>query len=125
MLVGVFLVSAMEWPFSLRAVVTIVWVLDCRCTLRGLAAGLARVNLIILDAEGGVRTKCSMGETEERKLGTGSFVFARFAWLRLRNEGGGVYTGLFVQSRVNTTDWHRLQLLWQQSRPAFGHPAGP
>ncbi len=125
MLVGIFLVSNMEWPFSSRPVVTVFWVLDCSWTLRGLAAGLARVNLIILDLDGGVRTKDSMGETRVGKLATGSFIFARVAWLRLRNEGGGVYTGLFMRSRMNAADWHRLQLLWQQSRLAFGHPAGP
>jgi hypothetical protein len=105
-------------------VVTVLWLLDCSWTLRGLATGFARVNLIILDSDGGVRTKSSMGEAMAGELGTGSFVFARIAWLRLRNEGRGVYTGLFMRSRMNAADWHRLQLLWQQSRLAFGHPVG-
>lgn len=125
MLVGIFLISYMEWPLNWRAVVAVLWVLDCSWTLRGLAAAFARVSLIILDSDGGVRSKDAKGETMAGMLQTGSFIFAHVAWLRLKNERGGDYAGLFLRSRMNAADWHRLQLLWQQARPAFGHPAGP
>ena len=125
MLAGNLLLSNMEWPLTWRAVLSAIWILDCGITLRRLATGWAHVSLIMFDSDGGVRTKNSMGETIERTLQSGSFVLARIAWFRLKDGRGGVYSGLFIQCRMDADDWHRLQLLWQQSRQVFGHPAGP
>lgn len=124
-LAGILLLINMAGPMSWRVVATVVWSLDCALTLRRLAAGQARVKLITLDSEGGVRTKSSMGVTTLAALQSGSFILARVAWLRIKDGRGGIYAGLFIQSRMNAADWHRIQLLWRQSRRAFGHPAGP
>ncbi len=125
MLAGILLLSNMEGFVYWRLGGAALWCADCCRSLWRFSAARAAVNLILLDSDGGVRTKCSMGRTTVRTLRAGSCVFANFAWLRLGSEDRGVYGGLFVRSRINAGDWHRLQLLWQQYRMAFGHRPGP
>jgi len=125
MLAGIVLLSKMEGFVYWRMSGAALWCIDCGWALWRFSAASAAVDLILLDSDGGVRTKCSMGTTTVRSLRTGSCVFAHLAWLRLGSEDRGVYGGLFVRSRINAGEWHRLQLLWQQSRMAFGHRPGP
>jgi len=123
--VGIFLILLLPlaplWCFFLG----VIWVADCLRELRGLRLGTARVHAVILDSRGLVGGLDRYGKRHELTLLTGSMVLSRLAWIRVKSNVGNSHGVLFTRRRAGPHTWHRLQLLWHQSRGAFGHQPGP
>ncbi len=125
MVIGALIIIDLRLNLIWRCTAGVVWILDCLFELRRLLAGIAWVRQISLDSGGGITALDASGDSVSLTLQSGSMVLPGLAWLRVADEDGRFYAGLFARRRMGSLEWHRLQLLWQQSRKAFGHRAGP
>ena len=125
MLGGLMLVGHLELPPVWRAALACLWLMDCLWSLGALAQGARRVRKIRLDAAGTIVALGPGGRVEALTLLTGSFVLRRIAWLRVAFPDGSRHAELLVAASEECAAWHRLQLVWQQRREAFGHPLRP
>ncbi|MDA0679362.1 MAG: hypothetical protein O3A13_07215 [Proteobacteria bacterium] len=122
---GVMLIT--ELPISLlwRFALVVIWLGDGLRELRNLHVGAGRVRTLILDSAGNVSALDFEGNAHELRLLTGSMVLPALAWFRLKFESGPCHCLLLIRYRTEPDAWHRLQLLWLQSREFFGHLPGP
>jgi len=125
MLIGAFIITELTLHPLWQFVVGAAWTVDCLFELRRLSAGRAWLREISLNSGGEINALDVSGDNVPLTLRSGSVVLPELAWLSVADADGRVFAGLFARRRINRLDWHRLQLLWQQSRKAFGHPAGP
>jgi len=125
MLIGALLIISLPLAISWRAFLAAIWLAESLRELRQLCYGNCRVRSISLASSGRITATSPSGTTHSMTLHTGSLVLGSLAWLRLRFDNGDVFAGLFSRHQVGAEDWHRLQLLWHQSRTSFGHPPGP
>ena len=125
MVIGALIIIDLRLHFLWRCTAGAIWLLDCLFEIRRLLAGEAWVRQVSLDSGGGVTVLDVAGDRVPLTLQSGSIVLRELAWLRVANENGRYYAGLFARRRMDDLEWHRLQLLWQQSRKAFGHRPGP
>jgi len=125
MLAGIILIACLDLAPVWRALAAIIWVADCLRELRNLIRGAARVRQLRLDSDGGIIAVDLNGDEAAVTLMTGSLILPELAWLRLRFADRWSYAELLTKKRANIEDWHRLQILWQQARNAFGQTAGP
>jgi hypothetical protein len=125
MLLGILIILALPISVHWRWLMAAIWVADCLRELGRTASGCARVRSIRLHATGEIFVSGPDGTVQQLTLRTGSMILPSLAWLRLSFSAGGSFVGLFTRGRTGPEDWHRLQLLWQQSRTSFGHPVGP
>jgi len=116
-----FLQVAPSWRFVLQA----IWLADCARELVNLGSGTGRVRSLVLDSRGFVAAIVNEGDRHELRLLTGSMVLPGLAWIRVGFSDGKCHSELFMRKRTDPETWHRLQLLWHQSREAFGHKPGP
>lgn len=121
MLIGMVIIVLLEVPIWWRWIIGVLWLADCLSGLRNLAQGAQWAHQIALDSSGGVDVLTAGGRTERAELRSGTVVLSNFAWLRIGTCRGRQYSGLFIRKRTSPADWHNLQLLWRQSREAFGH----
>ena len=120
MLVGVVLIMFLNVPILWRLAATAVWMLDCLWGFWALIRGARQVAWLWLDSNGRLDIVDAEGFSRPARLLTGSLVLRNVAWLRVRLPDGRRYAELLIASRVDAGAWHRLQLIWQQCRDAFG-----
>jgi len=125
MTVGIILVTQLHIPSPWRGVIGAIWFADSLRELRNLRLGAARVSAVTLNSAGNIAAIDFDGDSHELTLLTGSMVLPGLAWFRVQFTSGRRYAELFSRKRAGPEIWHRLQLLWQQSREVFGHPPGP
>lgn len=123
--IGILLIVSLPIAPLWRIVLLAIWVADCSIELRRLRLGAARVSAIMLNSRGLVTAVDASGDRSELTLLTGSMVLSRLAWIRVRSSAGICHGALFTRRHTGPETWHRLQLLWHQSREAFGHQPGP
>ncbi|MGI9202990.1 MAG: hypothetical protein ACR2Q3_03205 [Woeseiaceae bacterium] len=125
MMCGVFIIAELRLHPAWRFAGGIVWTVDCLYELKRMMTGIRWLRQITLDSAGGIRALDAVGNDVVLTLRSGSVVLPELAWLRVADNAGRKFTGLFARRRSHARDWHRLQLLWRQSGKTFGHPAGP
>lgn len=125
LLVGTVIIAHLNLSLILRWAAAMVWITDCCVALWSFNAGFARVRMIRLNSAGLVTSVEFDAEPTCVMLQTGSMILDHLAWIRLAEGNRFYYAGLFVRRLSSPAQWHRLQLLWRQSRAAFGHPVGP
>ena len=125
LMAGIFLVVLLPVAPFWRFVLSAIWVADCLRELRNLRLGRARVRSIVLDSRGLVAGIDCVGDRHELTLQTGCMVLPKLAWLRVKSSAGICHGELFTRRYAGAQTWHRLQLLWHQSREVFGHQPGP
>jgi hypothetical protein len=108
-----------------RFVCSVFWLLDGIREFRKLRLGRPGVRAIVLDSRGLVAGIDGYGDRHDLTLQTGSMVLSRLAWIRVQSGTGNCHGELFTRQSAGTETWHRLQLLWHQSRESFGHQPGP
>jgi len=122
--VGVLLILDLSLPVWLRAAALMAWLgfsfHELYCYSR-LASAIA---LISLEQSGDVIITDVDGTCAESHLLPGSVVTSSLAWLRLRLPNGRKFGELLCKNEVQPSEWHRLQLLWQQARPFIGSAKG-
>jgi hypothetical protein len=107
---------AWQWRLAILA----LWVADCLWTCRRQVLTEGRCDAIRLDASGRVYARQSGGQLLALELLSGSLITSHFAWLRLEFADGSRRDELWLACREPAVAWHRLQLLWQQSRECIG-----
>jgi len=107
-----------------RALLAVLWGWQALRELRMQRHGMAQVAGIRLDSGGAVRGLDGDGEWRSLELRSGSIVLSSFAWLRLRLPDGSHYGELLAGDTQSSRNWHGLQLIWRQSRGAFGGRPG-
>jgi hypothetical protein len=122
---GILIIIELKLHPLWRCVAGVIWILDCHLELRRISAGSSWLRQLTLDSAGGVMALDAAGDNVSLTLRSGSIVLPELAWLRVADDEGRMFTGLFARRRTDSPQWHRLQLLWHQSRGAFGHRAGP
>ncbi len=125
LLTGLVLVALLPVLPAWRLVLGLIWLLDCLRELHSLRLGRARVDTIVLDSKGHIAAIDGYGERLELALLTGSMVLPSLAWIRVKWRDGTGYGELLTRWHAGPENWHRLQLLWHQSREAFRHRPGP
>jgi len=122
---GIILIALLQVSPFWRVIFSSIWLADCWRELGNLGTGAARMRSLVLDSRGFVAAIDRDGDRDELALLTGSMVLPGLAWIRVRFSSGKCHAELFTQQCAGPETWHRLQLLWHQSREAFGHPPGP
>lgn len=122
---GIVLIASVQISLLWQCVLGLIWLADCAWEINNLYSGNARVQTLMLDSAGNVAAIDGDNDRHELILLTGSMVLPGLAWLRVRFSSGRCHAELFTAKRTGPEAWHRLQLLWHQSRDAFGHPPGP
>ena len=122
--VGFMLIIHIALAVVPRAILLAAWLVSCWLEFCAMADGSRRVTLIRVSNLGEVWVAAGNGDLEPVKLLPGSVVLERFAWLRIRFEDGGNYAELLAGNAVKDRQWHRFQLIWQQSRQYFGGHIG-
>lgn len=121
---GTLIILAMPLAWALRILFAAVFVGENCRELRRLIRGAARLQLLLLDAEGNVSGRGPDGGSESMVLLSGSIVLKRLAWLRLRFTDGSEHGELFRGNPAADPEWQRLQLLWRHRRTAIGSQDG-
>ena len=121
---GALIIASVTLPIGLRISLLLLWIVESLRETRHYLAGMARVHGIRLSASGCVQVLSATGQAETAELDTGTMVERHFAWIRIRLADGSRHGELLVASRANSGSWHRLQLVWQLCRQAFGQPGG-
>lgn len=123
--VGIILIGLLPIAPFWRYACSVLWLLDGIRELFNLRLGRACVCSIVLDSRGLVTAIDGDGDRHDLTLQTGSMVLAGLAWIRVKSTAGRCHGELFTRRCAGPESWHRLQLLWHQSRKAFGHQPGP
>ena len=121
---GSAMIVALPVSAVLRSLLLVAWVVECTREWRALLRGGRRIRALRLDCEGRVTGVGADGRHEPLELLAGSMVLARFAWLRLRFTDGSRHGELIAGDAGTDPAWHRLQLIWNLRRSAFGRPDG-
>jgi len=119
LLAGSVIILYLPVPLLWRCAICVLWFADSGRELVALARGAARVRSLQLDANGDIFATGPHGRSEYLVLLSGSVVWSRLAWLRLRFADGSMYAELLAGDPLRDRHWQRLQLIWQQSRGAF------
>jgi len=119
LLAGIAIIMNLPLSLTLRGVLCGIWIFDCSNEVKRLRRGSARIGRLQLDANGDIFATGPAGRSEYLELLSGSVVLSRLAWLRLRFPDGSVAAELLAGDPLRDPHWHRLQLIWQQSRAAF------
>ena len=119
-LAGAVVILTMNLAWQWRLSIFALWVADCLWTCRRHVLTRGRCDAIRLDATGRVYARQPGGRLLAIELLSGSLVTAHFAWLRFGFADGSRRDELWLACRESAVAWHRLQLLWQQSRECFG-----
>jgi len=117
---GVLLIVSFGLPWEWRVAATLIWLADCAWQLVRQVLGARQVTGFRLDSGGRLATICATGRERPARLLTGSLVLKNVAWFRVGLADGRSYGELLLAARTDPVSWHRLQLLWNQSREAFG-----
>jgi hypothetical protein len=119
------LVASVQISPLWRVLIGSIWLADCLRELKNLHSGNKQLRELVLDSMGNVAAIDVQGDRHELTLLSGSMVLPGLAWLRLRFGNGRCHAELFTGRQLGPETWHRLRLLWNQARDAFGHPPGP
>jgi hypothetical protein len=117
---GVLLIAGLPLSAGVRSLAVIVWLLLCRRDLERQRTAYARVRMLRIDALGRLSVSGANGDLEPATLLPGCVVLARAAWLNIRFADGKSYGELLCGGAAADNDWHRLQLIWELRRSAFG-----
>jgi len=105
---------------ALRALFAVLWIVHSVRELRLWSDGAARVARIRFNQKGDVRVTDNAGLAVPVELLGGTLVTRRMAWIRIRFADGRRYGELLRGNAVEDPQWHRFQLIWQQSRQIIG-----
>lgn len=111
-------VPALKWTFL------VLWSLAGLQELRSERTGMARLDRILIQADGRVDGYGGNGGAYPLYLLPGSIVLGRVAWLRMRFQDGLCYGELFAGDAAESEQWRRLLVIWRQQASVFGRPRG-
>ena len=123
-IVGFILIVHMSLGIVPRAILIALWLFVCWRELCAMADGSRRVARIRLNNLGEIWVADGINDYERVRLLPGSMVLERLAWLRIEFADGHKYAELLAGNAVENRQWHRFQVIWQQSRQFFGSPFG-
>lgn len=116
---GVALIIFMPLPVLLRGLLSICWFLYCTRELYIRSVAASEVRKIGLNNCGEMWISDRVGKVVPVELLAGTVVIEHMAWLRFRFADGRKYAELLSGDSRKDTQWHRFQLIWQQSRQMF------
>ncbi len=105
---------------GLRALIVGLWVVQSAREIQRWTDGAARVARIQVSQSGDVRVTGRDGRVAPGELLRGTLVTRRMAWIRIRFADGRKYGELLRGNAVIDKQWHRFQLIWQQTRQIIG-----
>lgn len=123
-MVGVLLILDLSLPVWLRAATVMSWLGFAFHELYRYSRLASAIALISLRQSGDVIITDVEGICTETHLLPGSVVTGSLAWLRLRLPNGRKFGELLCKNEVQPSEWHRLQLVWQQARLFIGSAKG-
>ena len=122
--IGLVMILHLRLSIVMRVVLLAAWLGWSGRELLMQADGSQRVRRIRLNNLGEVWITDARGRSSQADLLPGSVVLRRIAWLRIRLDCGRKYGELLTENAVQSGQWHRLQLLWQQCRQYFAGTGG-
>lgn len=118
---GLLLLATLRVPSAVKLALVLLWLavaaLDATRRLRG----MARIDRIVMSADGGLRGGRAGQPDRPLELLPGSVVVEGWAWLRLRFEDGLAHGELLRRASAGSEAWRRLTVIWRHGR-AFGGP---
>lgn len=117
---GLSLILHMPLSAFFRVFLGVCWLIRCGVETVVLTQCWSNVRRIGINSAGEVWLTDAAGQRVSATLLRGSIVIRRFAWLRMRLENGRNYAELVGGNAVEDFQWHRFQLIWQQTRQIIG-----
>lgn len=119
---GLLLLAGLPVPLVAKLALLLFWIAWALVAARRLSRGMARINRIVMSADGTLRGGRS--GLPERRLEPlpGSVVLENWAWLRFRFEDGLVHGELLRRVSADGEAWRRLHVIWRHRGGAFGRP---
>ena len=118
---GAVLVLTLPLTWPTRVAVFALWTADSIHTQSRLRQGWAACRGIRMTNRGEIRILGPGERWRAVSLATGTLITRRFAWLRYTEPGGPTRAEFLLRRSAEAAAWHRLQVIWRLSRPAFGH----
>lgn len=112
-LAGLGFVPLLPVSLKLKALVASVWLGLSGYEWSALWRGYAQSGGLRIAAGGHVERQCSDGSWQPARLGTGSVVLRRHAWLRIEPRGMRPYAELVRGDCRESEEWRRLQVIWR------------
>ncbi len=103
-----------------RALIAVLWIAQSVREIQLWTLAAARVTRIQFNQMGDVWVIDRDGLVSSVELLGGSLVTRRLAWIRVRFADGHDYGELLRGNAVKDKQWHRFQLIWQQTRQIIG-----
>lgn len=116
---GAALILFLPFTTPARFLLLLLWLGDSLRELWRQQRGFARVGRLSLSADGEIRADGPGAAQEAVTLSSGSVVFGRAAWLRLRFADGLCYGEPVADRAGRQPGWAHFRLVWQQGRQRF------
>jgi len=117
---GFALILHMPLSGGFRALFTVLWIVHNTREMQLWSQAAARVVRIQFTQTGDVRVTGRDGLVSPVELLSGTLVTRRMAWIRIGFADGRKYGELLCGNAVIDKQWHRFQLIWQQTRQIIG-----
>jgi len=103
-----------------RALFAVWWIVRSAREIQLWSRAGTRVARIRFRQTGDVRVTDRDGLASPVELLSGTLVTRRMAWIRIRFSDGRKYGELLCGNAVIDRQWHRFQLIWQQTQQIIG-----
>jgi hypothetical protein len=103
-----------------RALFAVLWIAHSAREIQIWSLAAVRVARIRFNQMGDVWVTDRNGGVSPVELLSGTLVTRRLAWIRVRFADGRKYGELLCGNAVKDKQWHRFQLIWQQTRQIIG-----